>query len=588
MVVSRILEPLLSNYTQIRMIVAGLGVACFLIFLPLFLYRKYGYEEEQSAITIGLGLSIGLALSILFRTIGSSIDISTYSWFQSIGWILAIVAGIMFLGLVTREQKVANSLSLGDSISIWRTVGLTIGLIGILMMIYYTFASPTVVSRWTEGNYFLIVFLAIIMLTLFVVIVIMKRDLLKRLDPWIIWLGNALFVISLVLTIMLNQTDFSRNAYPIDALPTTILNHIPLILMIFLFPIILVDFMLISREVIINKPTLGKLAVGFALASMFFLLMIFAHVFTTVYDYIDVVGPFFRDMFWFVYLIGGLSVALPVFFVRRGAFIFDPFVLEFRSKIVAIVIMTITIGTIFAAFLTAPTPPTLGETPSITVLTYNIQQGYSEDGIKNIDGQLHVIKAINPDIIGLQECDTARIANGNMDVVRYFANNLNMYSYYGPKTVTGTFGIALLSKYPIMNPNTFFMSSEGEQAATITAQIKVGTILLNAFVTHLGNGGPLVQQEEILDRIEGKNNLILIGDFNFRPGTIQYNKTMSNLNDSWLISQTSNLEYLDDIEYNINRRIDHIFVSFGVAVSECEYIVSKESDHPAVWAEIIL
>ena len=68
--------------------------------------------------------------------------------------------------------------------------------------------------------------------------------------------------------------------------------------------------------------------------------------------------------------------------------------------------------------------------------------------------------------------------------VRLFADALNMYSYYGPSTVTGTFGISLLSKYPIESPRTFFMHSAGEQTATIHARITAAGRTYNVFVTH--------------------------------------------------------------------------------------------------------
>ena len=44
----------------------------------------------------------------------------------------------------------------------------------------------------------------------------------------------------------------------------------------------------------------------------------------------------------------------------------------------------------------------------------------------------------------------------------------------------------------------------------------------NVFVTHLGNGGPPIQQAEVLDLVRGEENVILMGDFNFTPDTQQY------------------------------------------------------------------
>ncbi|MFQ5436338.1 MAG: endonuclease/exonuclease/phosphatase family protein, partial [Anaerolineae bacterium] len=215
---------------------------------------------------------------------------------------------------------------------------------------------------------------------------------------------------------------------------------------------------------------------------------------------------------------------------------------------------------------------------AVRVLTYNIQQGYSESGLRNFAGQLDLIRSVDADIIGLQESDTNRIAGGNADVVRYLADALEMHAYHGPKTVAGTFGIALLSKYPIENPQTFYMFSEGEQTATIAAEINVGGPVFHVFVTHLGNGGPLRQQEAIMQAAAGKAPLILMGDFNFRPDSDPYQLTTAVLDDAWL--------RLDEADRNPepSNRIDHIFISPEVRVESVRYILDPASDHPAATA----
>ena len=195
MVVCRVLTPLVVQTTQIKMITSGIGVGCFLIFFPLFLQQKYKGDEELNGVNLGLGLAIGTALSILFRTLGSTIDITTYSLFQVIGWALAAIVAIMILGMFVTEVDLEESASLRESTSTVKTIGLSFGLVGIMMMIYYTFASPSIISRWTEGDYFFITLLITLVLTFFVIFVIFKRDFLIKLEPWMIWLGNALFVL---------------------------------------------------------------------------------------------------------------------------------------------------------------------------------------------------------------------------------------------------------------------------------------------------------------------------------------------------------------------------------------------------------
>lgn len=234
-----------------------------------------------------------------------------------------------------------------------------------------------------------------------------------------------------------------------------------------------------------------------------------------------------------------------------------------------------------------------GDKTSITILTYNIHQGVNEGGIKNFDDQLQLIREIDPDIIGLQESDPARIAGGNSDIVRYFANNLDQYSYYGPKTVTGTFGIALLAKYPIENALTFYMYSfeewehKREQTACIEAEITIGTKTFNIFVTHLGNGAPIIEQQEILERVKEKNNVVLMGDFNFKPNTAQYAITTEILVDCWEVATNTNIGAIPiDSDPIPDERIDHIFISptLNTSVTYCEYLGGTVSDHPACYA----
>ena len=154
-----------------------------------------------------------------------------------------------------------------------------------------------------------------------------------------------------------------------------------------------------------------------------------------------------------------------------------------------------------------------------------------------------------------------------------------MHAYYGPKTVLGTFGIALLSKYPIENPRTFYMFSEGEQTATIHARIRQEGDEYNIFVTHLGNEGPIIQQQAVLEETRGLSNVILLGDFNFKPDTPQYQLTIDSLDDAWLMRWPSGE---DDQGARPEERIDHIFLNPGLTVGEARYLDHPASDHPAV------
>jgi endonuclease/exonuclease/phosphatase family metal-dependent hydrolase len=310
--------------------------------------------------------------------------------------------------------------------------------------------------------------------------------------------------------------------------------------------------------------------------------MVFAQVFTTVYDYIPVVGPALRDRFWLVFLAAGIVLALCVLLLRKEDAAPIRSLQAGRGSALGIAGLGLA-AAVLAVVLTSAHPAPAVDKTSLRILTYNIQQGYSQSGQKDFESQLALIRQANVDIIGLEETDNARVAGGNSDVVRFMADRLAMYSYYGPTTVTGTFGVALLSRYPIRDAQVFFMVSKGEQTAAIQAQIAVGGKSFNVLVTHLGNGGPLIQQQQLLERLVGKKDVIAVGDFNFRPYEEPFHLTTGVLEDAWTAAAE---QLIIPPNQDLNDRIDHIFLTPGTQVASAEYLGKGPSDHPAMLAEI--
>ena len=581
LLITRLMEVMLD--TRERMFISGIGVAVFLLLFPAIIHRMSHYRDPFREFSLGIGLVIAVALSILFRVLNSGLDITTTGWYQIIGWILAGAALLLMMTeFLTSKEDSINSMR-GLHASFIKITILILGTIACFTLLYFAFTSLNVIARWVEFNYLIVVALAVIGLSLFAYLLVYRTGFSAFLKPPVVMVWNLLFLIFLVLTILPQQIRFPVNpdAYPIYEPTLPQLHILPLVLLLLSFPVIFVNFIVFTQELIALKPNMRDLAGGFFFGSLFLLIMIFSHVFTTVYDYIPVIGPFFRDKFWVVYLTVGVVMVLPLLFTRERAFAFSR--LQPPPGFAKIVLL-IGAASIFGVFLTMAKPfPPAGTAKTLRVLTYNIQQGYSDYGQKNFEGQLALVEEINADLIGLQESDNNRIAGGNADIVRYFADKLNMYSYYGPSPVTGTFGIALLSRYPIENPKTFYMYSQGEQTATIHARITVGDKTYNVFVTHLGNGGPIIQQEAILQEVEGKDNVILMGDFNFRPDTDQYQLTLDFLEDAWMSKWPDGV---DDQGVHPDRRIDHFFISPNIQVLDIRYIFSPASDHPALWFEI--
>ncbi len=559
-----------------KMLVSGLGVGCLFVLLPLLLPRPIRAGKERGGMEAGSGLTLGLAFSILLRSLGAGSDLSLI--FPWLSWLLTIALLAIIILLVRAEASEAIPAG-KTSLSFGSITALCLGVMSALAVLYFGFASPTVLARWTGLDYRLVII--VLSLALILYVLIFSGGSHRWLSKPLVLAWNALFLLAGTIAILSNQVSFptTSSAFPVDQPVLSLWQQIPFFLMLLLCPITLLDSHLFVRELTGHNPSPRALAGGFSIAALFFLVIILAQVFTTVYDYIPVAGPWFRDRFWLVFFIAGMGMGLPVLAVRlKGGHRSTPM----TGKIPLVGLSAALIISVAWVIVSQPVPTTLAESSRLRVLTYNIQQGYSADGRRAYSDQLVVIRGLNPDLVGLQELDIARFSGGNADIVRTFSEGLGMYAYYGPRTVTGTFGIALLSRYQLENSRTFFMYSEGEQTAALQADITVEGKQYEILVTHLGNGGPIIQQQQVLSRLAGLQNVIAMGDFNFDQTSEQYKLTTQTLEDAWVSAGSPPTAGLD-----MGHLIDHIFVSPRMVVQAAQYIASPASDHPALLVEIM-
>lgn len=574
-----------------KMIFCGLGAGAGLLALAGMLRQT----QSRAAIP-ALGISLGFAslASILLRTVYYGNEVfSSGPPLARIGMAILVPAQAYFLTRWLLNQSPAeNPLPAPPSRpGFGRVIGLCLGLFSVLALVYFAFASPVVIVRWSGGSdlWITIAVIAALVLLLLLWPTLSRARFLQSPRIFLGW--NLLFALALGLTLLLYSVPFpaSADGFPFEQSDPGIIGQVALFAMLLLHPVIYLDFGLLAKTLGEEKPAPRTLAGGFALGAVSLVLLIFAQIFTTVYDYIPVIGPWFRDRFWLVVTLPAAVMALAVFLARGG--IPAAFHERRRWSISFYLGMFIGIPLIFLVFWTAgayyfPEPQPAAPKTSLRVVTYNLQQGYNNQGQKSFDEQYRVLIQ-DADIIGLQETDTARIAGGNSDLVRYLADQMNMYSYYGPRTTSGTFGIALLSRYPIQDARTFFMYSEGEQTAAIRARITVGGKTFTVLVTHLGNDGPLIQQQQVLEGLQGQENIIAMGDFNFRSDSESYRQTVAVLEDGWELAQEKDFNQKDDP----SRRIDHFFLSpdllaSGVQIRRATYLPKGPSDHPGMVIEL--
>ncbi|HEX2993211.1 MAG TPA: hypothetical protein VHP14_00205, partial [Anaerolineales bacterium] len=298
-IAARPMEPMLAPSG--RLFACGISVGAFMLLFPLLLQRRV----EIRGWGITSGLLITLALSIFLKTANSSLDLSESEMFQFIGWLLGIVAVVLFW---RADLSVENDMPSSRAVTGWRMTGLAIGLVSVILLMYFAFASPVVIARWTGFAYPAVLIPLVAALTVFSFLLRLENFAARLTRPVVLgW--NVLFIIMLVLTILPHQITFpsSQEAYPLDTPAVSPLAGAFLFMMLVLSPIIFIDFTLFMREISTEKPSLPQLGGSFAAAALFLLVMVFFHVFTTIYDYAPVIGPLFRDRFWFVHLLAGLG-----------------------------------------------------------------------------------------------------------------------------------------------------------------------------------------------------------------------------------------------------------------------------------------
>jgi endonuclease/exonuclease/phosphatase family metal-dependent hydrolase len=570
--------------TRWRMLATGVGCGCFLVYLACHVR-----QSARGAAGQGAALGFGALLSMLLRSLRSGNLLLDGGWSLVLGVAVALLALILLLVSRERREGVGQPETAAAKIGFPRSLGLCLGFFSVLFLAYAAFTSPTVIARWGGVSYPAVTAVQAGALAVFLGAWLGLPGLRERLSPVPLLVGNALFILALALTLVSRQPPFSgAPLFPLYAAEPDLAARIAFWALLVLHPVMYADAAILAGALHASRPSPRKLALGFGVSAVVFLLLALGQIFTTVYDYIPVIGPWFRDRFWLVTVVPAVIATLSLLLVKRdpsaagAASSPSPFQPGWLAAGAIVAGATILLAGLSAA---RPVPAPKGD--ALRVLTYNLQQGYGKNGEKDFERQREVIRGLAPDVIGLQETDTARIAGGNSDLVRWLADGLAMYSYYGPTPVSGTFGVALLSRYPIRNPRTFFMPSRGEQTACIEAEIAVGDEWVRVLVTHLDNDGALAQQRLVIDRASrdaaGAALVVAVGDFNFKTSTEQYRQTVAVLDDSWM---TAGQRIVDPGAPDPAGRIDHIFVSRNARLVRIRYLPEGPSDHPAMLAEV--
>lgn len=233
---------------------------------------------------------------------------------------------------------------------------------------------------------------------------------------------------------------------------------------------------------------------------------------------------------------------------------------------------------------------------TLRILSYNIYHGVNTSGTSSLALQAEAIRQTKADFVGLQEVDNGCKRSGNVNQPAELGRMTGMHHAFAPhfEFQGGTYGIALLSRYPLSNicdHRIPLINKDGttETRALLSAEatLENGTTVTIATV-HLGLTEETrhLQIAKILETFQDYSTpVILTGDFNAEPGTpelLRLEKKFTNLVPPGALTFPSG---------NPTKTIDYIMVRSRAPFQPLDFQVLGEvlhSDHLPIWAELKL
>ncbi len=173
----------------------------------------------------------------------------------------------------------------------------------------------------------------------------------------------------------------------------------------------------------------------------------------------------------------------------------------------------------------------------VRVLSYNVRNCLGMDGKTDYIRVSSIIRSIHPNIVALQELDSATTRSNGTDVLKALAENSGMYSVYGASIPYrgGKYGIGILSSEKPLKSSFLPLPGREEKRGLLIAEFPNYVLFCSHF--SLTEADRLTSVQMIDQKAKDyRKPVIFAGDLNSKPESDVIN-TLSN---SWInLSGTS-------------------------------------------------
>jgi endonuclease/exonuclease/phosphatase family metal-dependent hydrolase len=197
---------------------------------------------------------------------------------------------------------------------------------------------------------------------------------------------------------------------------------------------------------------------------------------------------------------------------------------------------------------------------TLRVLAYNIKHGEGMDGVVDLERAARVIRDLDPDIVALQEIDSAVERTSRVDQTARLGELTGMHSVFGAffDYQGGRYGMALLSKFPIKSYANHWLPEGTEPRTGLAARIQFADsgqeIVVVGIHLYRTPEQRYAQASGLVDIYRDETApVILAGDFNSLPDS----DVLALLEQHWHVPDkgADRLTYPSDVP---EREIDYI------------------------------